>query len=539
MSIISIPNQPILFNQEVSECDCGDDNNKQLVDFQDQVFFQIGLDCGGELIENQTPDLTIWTFNGALICNDGTTGGSFVTTIEPEEVYQVFEVSLIVPILNSGTLNIAFEGGQNYDITSAGNYTLYFNTDIMSTDLTPQITFSGNDFDGCFVVGTFQNAFVRGLYSNHNFYLVDENDTVIIDEPDYIQAVEDTVTVGFDMDLHDIDEGCYRIAYSDECDNTCGQFRIDNGQFLYDGGWEMSNGASINDTTRVLNLFQTGGLVFPVAINEKILCENKEYYVEISVSSITGGSVFVSIGNSQSFGDFIEATSPGTYNTIMTSSSGGELVIQLQAGNLDSAVIDYVVVRYNDEQAPEINGYSNVLSIGSYTGCEYSKLEGCNGNDSFGFKFQGSGFLPGIRVPNRFFRTQFVTDVETYRDSSGLNKVNYADREKIKTLRVEQQPEYFFDFLSILVYFDNFYVDGSLYVLNESDFPSIEYNDANRNGSINLELKPKQEFIRKVNCVDVDAACLPSVLSNDEDYLLLQNGDRSLLEDGDNLFLQG
>jgi len=32
---------------------------------------------------------------------------------------------------------------------------------------------------------------------------------------------------------------------------------------------------------------------------------------------------------------------------------------------------------------------------------------------------------------------------------------------------------------------------------------------------------------------------LPSVLSNDEDYLLLENGDRSLLEDGDNLFLQG
>lgn len=538
MSIVSIPNQPILFNKSDNCTNYGINQDGQLVDFNDEIFFQIGLDCGGEQITNQTSERTIWTFNGVLICNDGTSGGSFVSTIQPEEVYEVFEVNVIVPILNGGSLNIQFQGGQTETITAAGTYTFYFNSTIMSTNPTPTITYSGDDFDGCFVVGNFQFAFIRGLYSNHRFFVIDSNDNVVIDEPDYIQKVENTVTYGFDFDLHDIESGCYRIGYADECDNTCGQFRIDNGTFAYSGGWEMGNGATINATTRVLNLFQTGGFVFPQAINEKILCENKEYYVEISVVSISGGSVFVSIGNSQSFGDFIEASSPGIYNTTMTSSSGGELVIQLQAGNFDSAVIDYVVVRYNDEQAPEINGESNLLSVGDYIGCEYVKLEGCNGNNSFNFKFEGSGFVPGIRVLKRFFRPQYVTDIETYRDAEGINKTSFADIEKVKTLRIEQQPEYVFDFLSILAYFDNFYVNGITYVLNETDFPSIEWDDANENGNINLDLKLKNGLVRKVNCNDVDANCLPTVFNGDENNFLLQNGDRFVLQNGDNFELQ-
>jgi len=538
MSIVSIPNQPILFSSIESCTNYGINKDKQLVDFTDQIFLQIELDCGGEAITNQSTNRTVWTYNGALICNDGTTGGSFVATIQPDEVYTVFEVQVIVPVLNSGTLNVAFEGGQNYNITSAGTYTLYFNSDIMLTDLTPEITFSGDDFNGCFLAGTFQIAFVRGIFAEHSFYVIDKDDNVVIDEPDYIQAVENTLTIGFNFNSHSLEEGCYRVAYSDQCDNTCGQFRIDNGQFLYDGGWELSNGATINATTRVLNLFQTGGFVFPQAINEKILCENKEYYVEISVISITGGSVFVSIGNSQSFGDFIEATTPGVYNTTMTSSSGGELVIQLQAGNLDSAVIDYVLVRYNDEQAPEISGYSNTLSVGDYSSCDYVKLEGCNGNDSFGFKFQGSGFVPGIRVQKRFFRAQYITDVEVYRNIDGTYINNFADVEKIKTLSLEQQPEYFFDFLSILVYFDNFYINGETYVLNESDFPSIQYDDANESGNILLELKRKTDLLRKVNCLDIDADCLPTVLGGDENNFLLQNEDRFILQNGDNFDLQ-
>jgi hypothetical protein len=91
----------------------------------------------------------------------------------------------------------------------------------------------------------------------------------------------------------------------------------------------------------------------------------------------------------------------------------------------------------------------------------------------------------------------------------------------------------------LLVYFDNFYVNAVTYVLNETDFPSIEWDDANECGNINLDLKLKQELLRKVNCNDVDANCLPTVLSNDNPNLLLQDEGRLVTQGGDDLWLQG
>lgn len=537
MSIVSIPNQPILFNQSDNCTNYGINQDGQLVDFNDEIFFQIGLDCGGSQITNQTSERTIWTFNGVLICNDGTSGGSFVSTIQPEEVYEVFEVNVIVPILNGGSLNVQFQGGQTETITAAGTYTFYFNSTIMLTDPTPTITYSGDDFDGCFVVGNFQFAFIRGLYSNHRFFVIDSNDNVVIDEPDYIQKVENTVTYGFDFDLHDIESGCYRIGYADECDNTCGQFRIDNGTFAYVGGWTFTNGATIDDDLMQLTLPQTG-LAAPSVTNDKALCENKVYYIEFEIESITGGTLVASVGNSLSTGSPIQGSSPGVYSGTAFSTSGTGFLLRLSGSNTDVAVINYVIVRFADSQAPEINGESNLLSVGDYSGCEYVKLEGCNGNNSFNFKFEGSGFVPGIRVLKRFFRPQYVTDIETYRDAEGINKTSFADIEKVKTLRIEQQPEYVFDFLSILAYFDNFYVNGITYVLNETDFPSIEWDDANENGNINLDLKLKNGLVRKVNCNDVDANCLPTVFGGDENNFLLQNEDRFVLQNGDDFDLQ-
>jgi hypothetical protein len=117
--------------------------------------------------------------------------------------------------------------------------------------------------------------------------------------------------------------------------------------------------------------------------------------------------------------------------------------------------------------------------------------------------------------------------------------ITYAESTKVKTLRIEQQPEYVFDFLNILLLFDNFYVNGVLYFPNEPSTFSPQWNDANELGSVEIDLIKKNGILRKTQCVETDAACLPSVLSEQENYLLLQNGDRLLLQNGDNLLLQG
>ena len=151
MSITSIPNQPIIFNPTVTSCNCGDDNLKQLVDFEDQIFFQIELGCGSQTFYEQRAVQTIWTSSGGNICNDGTSGGSYRFEIEPDEIYDTFLLNLVVESITSGTLYVLMEGGQQYEITTPGTYALYFNTDIMQTDLKPLITLSGDDFNGCFL----------------------------------------------------------------------------------------------------------------------------------------------------------------------------------------------------------------------------------------------------------------------------------------------------------------------------------------------------------------------------------------------------
>lgn len=537
MSISTIDNQPIIIPYTQESCKCGDDNYKQLVDFQDQLFFQVGLQCGGEQITNQSYTDAVWTYNGALYTNDGTPGGFFKPRIRPNDIFNVFEVTVLITEINAGSLNIVMQGGQTYELTTAGEHILYFNTDVMSngTTLTPTITYFGDDFDGSFLVGTFRYAFVRGIYSNHKFMLVDADDNVVIEDADYYQPVRNTLTVGFNLDDHDALEGCFRIAYADACDNTCGQFRIDNGLFAEDTAWTLINGASINTTNDAeLNLLH-GGVGSPRATSQTLFCENKAYSVEIAVTKITGGQLAVRLGNSA----IILINAIGVYSQTLTSTLGTELYIELSGVAGNEVDVEYIEVRYANEQPYEINGYSNTLQIGQYTGCEYVKLEGCCADDNFGFVFSGSGFIPGIRVEKRFFRALYETDIERYRNSSGDTGISYADVQKVKTLRIEQQPEYVYDFLSLLVWFDTFFINTIPYVPRGDEFPNIEWNDANDYGSINLEVIPASGLLRKVNCTNNEPSCLPTVFGDGGDYLLLENGDRMLLMDNDNLLTEG
>ena len=69
MSYESIPNQPIVFkpsNQLSTDCGCGGDGFKQLVDYDDEVFFQI----------ESSPCNETGTFGSAITVNAWTESGS-------------------------------------------------------------------------------------------------------------------------------------------------------------------------------------------------------------------------------------------------------------------------------------------------------------------------------------------------------------------------------------------------------------------------------------------------------------------------------
>lgn len=539
MSIYSIPNQPIIMNPESdAACRCGISDYKQIVDENDQLFLQVQIDCFSEGFAQVRTQENEWDVTLGSICANAQAGGFYKFDFEPDQVYNTFSFTVNVISYTSGTLYVYLEGGQTYEITSAGSFTLYFNSDIMLTDLTPQLSLYGDDFIGCISAGAIGTGLqIFGLFSDHRFFIVDENDNVVVDNADYTQVNENFLTVGFNLADHDSLEGCYRIAYSDSCDNICGQFRVSNGYFTTDDDWTLVAGASISTSQNDLTLDKTTATP-PRATSETLFCEDKEYYIEFEIKSITGGTVSAQIGNSA----LVSGSAVGVFSGTVTSTSGTEFSIRLDGSTPNDAVIDYVIVRFSDSQAPEITGYSNVLEIGSFideSPCDTVKLEGCNGNDAFGFKFIGSGFIPGIRVRRRFFRAEYQSDIEKYRYASGDSKVTYADVRKVKTLRMEELPEFIFDFLSLLVNFDSFFIDSVPYEMNTDEFPGIEYNDAYTLGAVNLQVTPASGVLRKVDCVGVDPSCLPTVFGDDGPYLLLQNGDRLLLQNGDNFYLQG
>ncbi len=107
------------------------------------------------------------------------------------------------------------------------------------------------------------------------------------------------------------------------------------------------------------------------------------------------------------------------------------------------------------------------------------------------------------------------------------------------TFYFERMPEYVLDFLSIVFFFDNVYINGEVYAPAENTFPDIEYNDADNLGSITIDLIKKNTLVRKTVCVAADANCLPSILDLDtEPFILAQDGDRLLTQDNINLYQQ-
>jgi hypothetical protein len=94
-----------------------------------------------------------------------------------------------------------------------------------------------------------------------------------------------------------------------------------------------------------------------------------------------------------------------------------------------------------------------------------------------------------------------------------------------------------FDFLSLIFFFDNCYINGVLHSPVDGEFPTIEYDNADDLGAITIELYKQNDLVRKTICIGVDADCLPSILDNDDEpFILAQDGERITTQDVINLY---
>ena len=562
MSFISIPNQPIIFHPKediLTPCEeCGESNYKQLVDFNDQIFYQIETTPCEDLTFSALYPFDIetggWGNNATQekVCSTNVNqAGVYYINFNTQYVYQLYQVTFTVLSLDQGTLNVTMDYSTDFQITLAGTYTLYF-ANPQVTNNTVQVIFqtTTNGWQGCLST----NVRLQGLASVNQMRvgIVDATtlETIDVITPTYILK-DNKITTAFDLINVDVGLGCYRLAMADFCTNTCGQSYIFNGVFRtlpragivgWDIGEEFGGFVTLTEGNALFDLSYEDSGAFLIS-NSVELCTGLTYNVTLTLGSAVNAAMTVGIGDNQV--QVPIQTGTQTISIVAgepTLSNGTHLIISGYQSGGGGGFINLLKVEVS--VAPEDTQwdlYSDILDIGDYNdSCKYFKIEGCNAQDQFNLAFGGSSFLPMIRIEGKRSKAQYVTNANTFRYASGKWTANYVNRLKQWTYHFGRLPEYVLDFLSTIFYYDNCYVNGVLMFPQDNAFPTIDWSDADSYlGSFNIDLVEKENKVVKVQCTDADANCLPSILDNSQEpFLLTQDGNRITTQDSVNLYYE-
>ena len=542
MSFTSIPNQPIIFTSNtVVDCpDCGGDY-KQLLDFNDQVFFQVeSTPCDLSVLYKYDTIESGW---GVPVDNQACSTaldvpGIYCQLLRTNFIYQLYQVEFTILTLDQGSLSVGLNGSSTYELTLPGTYTLYFANPTMTND-SVTMCFASESWIGCLSTNGIK---VYGLASANQMKvgIVDAVtlETVDIVAPTYT-VKDNKITTAFALTDVALGEGCYRLAITDFCTNTCGQNYVYNGIFRDAGGvsgWTTGGTGTVTlsegQAEFNLNIVGDTGSITQNISND--LCDGLQYYVSVFIASRTNVRIYAVIGTNQ-----VQFFGTG-YQTVLITADGNnplEILVAEFGGAPAAAIINLVEISIENDSI-QWDQYSDIINIGDFNDeCKYFKIEGCNAEDQFNLAFGGSSFLPGIRLEGRKFRAQYQTEVNNFRFASGRYATTYVDREKKWTFAFGRLPEYVLDFLSTIFYYDNCYVNGDQYYAIDGEFPDIEYNDADELGALNIDLALKSSKVRKTICSNTDADCLPSILDNaDEPFLLAQDEQRLTTENSVNLY---
>jgi hypothetical protein len=540
MSYTSIPNQPILFNSVLpQQCEGCNNNFAQLADFNDQLFWQLEAgQCGFAEFDSEVI-IPNWTKLGSEITSTGS--GGYIVNYTRFDVVQDFLVTITVTDI-IGVLNVGISFGSFQAITTQGTHTIHLKTSNLTGNIIGLVFAGGAPlFEGTFAIDSVvpipNGALFAGLVDSQTLSVVQVLDPVITTSQQYL-------TAAINLADYDIDAGCYRLAIADYCTNTCGQYFIYNPYFnsapRIPVGWTSaptigSNNWVVGNGQASLTLTTLGNAAELVSITE--LCEETDYYIEIQVDSISNARLRFAV-DGIGYGAFI--TTAGTYSfTITVTQSGAVSLAGSQLGPSLNGIISIsrITVRA-DKNWAKYDKYSDLIQVGDYSDdCRFFKIEGCNGENQFGLAFYGTSFLAGIRLEGRRFQPQYDTDTDLFRYASGRWQASYVDRKKKLSYYFGRLPEYVLDFLSIVFYFDNCYINGDTVFPADNEFPTIEYDNADDLGALTIDLYNKRDKVRKTVCVGVDANCLPSILDNDsEPFILTQDSERLITQDVINLY---
>ena len=512
-----IPNQPVFFGA-VDTCNDDEITVNQIVDNTDTTQFQFNIEpCVSAQQEMSDPsfsDPASWTLGdnwsiatNSLCATGDTDAGISATSITQLDTTKYYQIQIIVSSISVGASFTVKLGGTIVGyITSTGTYTFYgFPTSFFGN--TGLILSPDADGDNICIISTTAFEILTGfIFAIYNSLGVFKTQISYASNPTYFSFVDDSLTVTIDWAALGRSNDCFYICLLDPCENTGGQNYppvIANQDMTWDGvdtpSWTLTALWSSAPTY----VYATYAPLFANTFYQDDVFNSftTTYSITINVSGGSGIDLDVFFGTNL-VGNI---TSTGTHTITGIPVSTFRLTVAIEGGsNVLVNTISPVTVRSDSYTC---NQQSNNFSLADYSGNCTKLINACNNENGLGFNFNGSGFTPRIRLEAKLKQAKYAQERTIYEDSLGKKGVVYFNGKKNKTLAIDLQPEYVHDFMRLMGGFDNFYIDGVLYFVEDDEY-SVEYSDVSDElGKVRIVVSEKTQNVKNINCSDTENVC--------------------------------
>jgi len=395
---------------------------------------------------------------------------------------------------NLGLINFYSQGGiitTVFDATGMTNINFFFSSD-----------------NG----GGIQNVELKPINNRGVIAVTDLDDNIIapINNPNWYTFTDGFVTVAIeDWDSLAVPDGCYKISVAEPC--QCSQFGFVGDDFNVPNQFVVSVGGSSNvDISGGAMSVTNSGVSAVTVLKVGVLCVGIEYTVEYTLTGMSVGDNFrLAAGTANG----ILRAADGTYTETITVTASNDNAQDLRfifgfVGGLHAVdVTDFSI----EATTPIVTYRSTPFSLKDSHDCPNCTVlvEACGNGDQLGFGFNGSGFKPVIRLEGTYRGSGYPSVSSEYEFASGKSSTTYARLKKAKSL-LFGAPEYVHDFMQLLRFIDNVYINGVNKKCTDQEYPSSSKEDHVDFEIVTMTFVDKVELTEKRACATVaDTGCSP------------------------------
>ena len=515
-----IENQPIFLGTE-DVCLNNDFVYNQIVDNRDILQFQLKIEACEDAIQlNPDPyfdNAEDWfiednvTLADSTACWSGDTEGgighSMLTSASTTLLTNGSYYSFIIEVLSitGGGLTIRLGGNDIGTVYTTGVFTFY-GTCVVDSGFTGIIIYPSVDgVNACISnvqIYEVEQNFIVAFYDLDGNYITEINYN---DNPTEFNFFEDTVTVSIDWNTLGLQNSCFYFCVLDPCINTNGQnypCNILNQSLdgLFDKGvwstpnWNLNILGWVSQVSNVLGNY-TGHTAELSQVN--VFPNYSSYCVTINITAGTGINLEVYFGTNL----VGTITSIGIHTFCGTPSVNLNLFIYILGGS--GVIVEGVKPT---EIAPEdyaCDMTSNTFKVGDYANDCTILIQACNNENGMGFT---SVFVPTVRLDAKLIEPKYENERNTYTDSKGKKSIYYFKGRKQKNFVTDLQPEYILDFLWTLFGFDNVYLNGLKYSVDDDEFtPEYVFDSI---GKVKFLVSKKEQDVKNTNCSSTENNCI-------------------------------